>query len=251
MDNEPIPATSHTGLADNTAGGSYYTANTDRRLYFNVLAPMVLQSVTIYANTAGSRQIEVLDSSGNSLALSSSFSAVAGKNVVPLNMTLPAGNNYAIKLSATSAMDLFRNNAGVAFPYTVGGLVSITNSDAATTPGSYYYYFYDWVVSTPGCVSSRAAVVGTINTATGIQNLTANGSLKVYPNPNTGLFTIDGLDRENSIEVYDVVGKLVYQTVTSNPTQSVDLTGKESGVYFYRIMNLGSKEISTGKVVLY
>jgi PKD repeat protein/predicted secreted protein len=249
--NENLSPSSHTGLANNTAGGGYYTANTDRRLYFNVLSDMTLESVTIYADSAGTRQIEILDSSGNSVALSATFNAVNGKNIVPLGITLPAKNNYAIKLSATSRMDLFRNNTGVAYPYTVGGLVSIVNSDASTTPGSYYYYFYDWVVSAPSCSSPRVSVIGTINTATGVQNLSANSSMKVYPNPTSGIFMIDGLERDNSVEVFDVVGKVVYQTITSNSTLSVDLSGKDKGVYFYRITNTNSKDIKAGRVVLY
>jgi PKD repeat protein len=249
---EPPSPTSTLGLTDNSAGGGYYTANTDRRLYFNVLSPMNLQSVTVYADSAGPRQIQVLDSSGNQLAISPSVNCVTGKNVFPLNFTLPVGNSYCIKLSASSRMDLFRNNTGVSYPYTVNGLVSITSSDAPTTPANYYYYFYDWVVSAPGCASSRAAVTGTINTVTGIQNnVAANTALKVYPNPNSGVFMIDGLDKENSIEIYDVIGKLVYQTITANSSYSVDLAGKDKGVYFYRIVNTISKDVTTGRVVVY
>jgi PKD repeat protein/predicted secreted protein len=248
---EPISPTHNIGLADNSAGGGYYTANTDRRLYFSVQNTMVLQSVTIYANTAGNRQIEILNSAGTSVALSAVFNATAGVNVVPLNFTIPAGTGYAIKLSATSGMDLYRNNAGCTYPYTVGGLASIDSSDAAGSTLAYYYYFYNWVVSTPNCSSPRAAVTGTVNTATGINNVSASSAIKVYPNPNTGLFVIEGLEEENAVEIYDVVGKLVFQTNSINSSVSVDLSGKEKGAYFYRIQNKANKSILTGKVILY
>jgi C1A family cysteine protease len=247
---EPMSSSSNMGMSYVAANGSYYTANTDRRLYFTVLSDMVLKSVTIYANTAGSRQIEVLDNAGNSFALSTAFNATVGQNVVPLNFTFPAGK-YSIKLSATSAMDLFRNSAAVTYPYSVSGLASIDSSDASGSVMNYYYYFYNWVVAAPSCSSTRTNVVGVVNVATGIQNVTAGTSFKVYPNPTTGVFTIDGLEGDNSVEMYDVVGKLVYQSLSTNTSLSVDLSDKEKGVYFYRVLNTTSKTIRTGKVVLY
>jgi C1A family cysteine protease len=248
---EPISPTHNLGLANNTAGGAYYTANTDRRLYFSVQNTMVLQSVSIYANTAGNRQIEILDKAGSTVATSAVFNATAGMNVVPLNFTLPAGTGYAIKLSATSGMDLFRNNAGCTYPYTVNGMASIDSSDASGSALGYYYYFYNWVVSAPNCTSPRTPVIGAINTATGINTPTASASLKVYPNPNNGMFLIDGLENENTIEIFDVIGKLVFQSTTANTSLSVDLSGKEKGVYFYRIQGKVNKDIHTGKVVVY
>ncbi len=248
---ETTGALQSTGLADNTAGGSYYTANTDRRLFFDVLSDMILKSVVIYANTAGSRDIEVLNSAGTSIA-TTTFNAVAGMNTVPLNFTLPAGTGYAIKLGAASAViDLFRNNAGVTYPYTVNNLVSITNSDAATTPGSYYYYFYDWKVQTAGCASPRTAVTGTITSTNGIAGVDVNTSVGIYPNPSTGVFYINGLDKENGIEVFDVSGKLVLQTSTKTSSATIDLAGKDKGVYFCKITNTSTKAVKLIKVIVY
>ncbi|MFI5149234.1 MAG: C1 family peptidase [Bacteroidia bacterium] len=247
---EPVAPSSHLGLANNSAGGGYYTANTDRRLYFSVLSQMVLQSVTIYANTAGNRQIEILDNTGASVALSAVFNATTGTNVVPLNITLAPGTGYAIKLAATSAMDLFRNNAGCTYPYTVSGLASIDSSDASGATLSYYYYFYNWVVSAPSCASPRASVTGVVSTATGIQNNAVSTSFRVYPNPNNGMFTLEGLDTENTVEIFDMVGKVVMQTVSVNPKLSVDLSGNAKGLYFYRVMNKNTKETHAGKIVV-
>jgi PKD repeat protein/predicted secreted protein len=249
--NEMLSASQHTGLTDNTAGGSYYTANTDRRLYFNALSDMTLKSVTIYANTAGSRSIDVLDSLGNIVATSPSFNAVVGKNVVPLNFNIPKGTGYAIKLATSSASDLFRNNTGVTYPYSVSGLVSITNSDAATTPGSYYYYFYDWIVSGQSCSSSRTPVVGTVNGITGITSPGAATAFKVYPNPSNGIFSVEGLENENTIQVFDVIGKLIYQTRVNSSSCTIDLGNQGKGIYFYRIQNLSSKSLREGKVMVY
>ena len=57
-------------------------------------------------------------------------------------------------------------------------------------------------------------------------------SLKVYPNPTTGLLYLENLpiDKSLSISVYDVVGRLSYQT-NLHKDGSIDLTKLASGVY--------------------
>ncbi len=247
--NETSGPLQHTGLLNNSAGGSYYTANTDRRLYFDVLNNMTLKSVVIYANTAGNRDIEVLNDAGITVA-TTTYAATAGMNTVPLNFNIAAGTHYAIKLGAGSAkIDLFRNNTGVNYPYTISNLVSITSSDAGTTPANYYYYFYNWQVQTQGCESPRTPVTGTVNGVNGIVDVTQNNVLSLFPNPNDGSFTIEGLERDNLIEIYDALGQIVFQTMASNSTASVNIKNYDKGVYFCKITNTYSKAVKVGKVV--
>ncbi|HEV7231499.1 MAG TPA: C1 family peptidase [Bacteroidia bacterium] len=247
--NENTSPVSSLGLANNSAGGGYYTANTDRRIYFNVLNPVQINSVDVYANTAGARTIVVLNNAG-AVVDSARFTAVTGLNTVPVNFTLAPDTGYAMKMSATSAVDLFRNNTGVTYPYSVSGLVSITNSDAATTPGNYYYYFYNWKVQTPVCSSTRTPVTGTVTTITGINDPAQNSGFRFYPNPNNGQFTIDGLNNENIIEVYDIVGKLVYQIRTNNASCTIDIRDKGKGIYVFKVMNTNSKALSMGRIIV-
>jgi len=54
-------------------------------------------------------------------------------------------------------MNLYRNNTGPNYPYTIPGLVEITGSSAGP---DYYYYLYDWEVSS-GCTSAQIPVVAT------------------------------------------------------------------------------------------
>ncbi len=251
VSHEVVHPLQHVGLTDNSAGGGYYTSNTDRRLYFDAMSDVVVKSVTIYANTAGNRDIEVLNSAGVSKGITT-FNAVAGMNVVPLNFTLAADTGYSLKLGAGSAnTDLFRNNTGVSYPYSVNGLVSITRSDAPSSPADYYYYFYNWEVQAPGCSSPRTAVTGTITSTAGIAGADVNAFLTIYPNPTTAVFYINGLDKENGIEVYDVSGKLVYQTSTKSSSATIDLAGKDKGVYFCKITNTSSKAVKLIKVIVY
>ncbi len=167
------------GPADKSIGaGGYFTANNDRVTYFNVLQPITLKSVKIDANTAGDRTIEVFDAGDVSIA-KKTVTLTAGLNTAALDFSLATGNGYYIKLAAGSTNDLYRNTAGATFPYTLTGIVSITGTDAADNNGTvnYYYYFYDWEISTASCPGLRAAVTGTINPNPAKPTITTNNGV--------------------------------------------------------------------------
>jgi hypothetical protein len=151
------------GPADNsTLTGGLYTTNADHGLKFDVLAPCTLKSVKVYAGAAGDRTIEVLDNAG-AVVKTIVASVPAGESRVTLNFDLAVGTQYFIKVSGT-LVDLFRSNAGAAaFPYTLAGAVSITETDVTATSPKYYYYFFDWEVQVSGCASPRVPVTGTVN----------------------------------------------------------------------------------------
>jgi Zn-dependent metalloprotease len=151
------------GPADNsTLTGGLYTTNADHGLKFDVLAPCTLKSVKVYAGAAGDRTIEVLDNAG-AVVKTIVATVPAGESRVTLNFDLAVGTQYFIKVSGT-LVDLFRSNAGVAaFPYTLAGAVSITETDVTATSPKFYYYFFDWEVQAGGCASPRVAVTGTVN----------------------------------------------------------------------------------------
>lgn len=151
------------GPANNTLNvGAYYTTDDSRGLFFDVFAECILKTVKVYANTAGNRIIEVLDGIGGTVLKTKTVNIPSGESRVELNFTLQPGTQYYIKVSGT-LVDLYRNSSGAAFPYTIAGLVSITETNAAPANPNYYYYFYDWELVTAGCSSSRVAVTGTIN----------------------------------------------------------------------------------------
>ena len=53
---------------------------------------------------------------------------------------------------------------------------------------------------------------------------------------------------ETIIEVYDMVGSLVYKTTSTGVVCNIDLSEKNKGIYLYKIINLG-KEIQRGKLL--
>jgi Zn-dependent metalloprotease len=145
------------GIPSNTGGG--YLNNNAQWLIFNVMQNSVLNSVVVYAQTAGNRIIQLRNSS-NVILSTTTASLSIGANTVVLSYNLSPGTNYQLGLSSSSASNLYRSNSAVNYPYNIGGAVSIVNSSAGL--GS-YYFFYNWNVSREECASSRLPVVALIN----------------------------------------------------------------------------------------
>ena len=61
--------------------------------------------------------------------------------------------------------------------------------------------------------------------------------VSVYPNPSEGLITVSNDNNtENTIAVYDMLGKVIYTTTTSS-SASVDLSANGTGVYLVKVSN--------------
>lgn len=168
------------GATDNTIGaGGYF--NGDQHLVFNCMSPTNLMSVKVYAGVAGNRTIELRDNSGAVLQ-STTVNIPAGESRVTLNFNIPVANNLQLGVTNGSSPGLWRNSAGSSYPYNIGNLITITESSALSQgyPG-YYYFFYDWWVEEPACITNRTMSVATINgsgdaTITPISNLCLSDS---------------------------------------------------------------------------
>ncbi len=155
----------------NTIGsGAYFTGS--QYLIFDALQSFNLASVKVYANAATSTTVELRNSSGT-LLNSATFSIPSGASRINLNWTIPTGSDY--QLTRSGSASLYRNSAGVNYPYTIPNYVSIKNSSAGT---AYYYFFYDWEVTLQGqtCVSARVPATLNVNANPTI-NITGNNSI--------------------------------------------------------------------------
>lgn len=152
------------GKPTNGGGGGYLSV--DHSLIFDVFKPGVLKSVLVYNQTAGSRTITMKSSTGATLS-TITVTVPAGTSRVELNFPLVVGSNFIL-----TGRDLYRNNAGVGYPYQIPGFISIKSSSASTNPGAFYYYFYDWEVKEEECKSNRYPVFAYINTQNPIPNFT-------------------------------------------------------------------------------
>ena len=65
----------------------------------------------------------------------------------------------------------------------------------------------------------------------------------IYPNPSDGMFSISGENIE-SIEVYDITGKLVMQQDINASNATIDLTNKAKGIYTLKSYNGNNVTVS-------
>ncbi len=188
--------------------GGYFSGNDERRLYFDVLSPVVLKSVKVDANSAGVRNIEILDSFSKIFA-QRTVSLPKGQSRVELGVPIFPANGYAIKITgAPASVDLFRNESGAKYPYLLKDKVRITGTDAGSD--GYFYYFYDWEVTDMPCASGRVPAEATVNCPSGISAFTANTSGMVLQ-PRRGIFLLvmpEGLT-EGSLRVYGSNGRVL------------------------------------------
>jgi Leucine-rich repeat (LRR) protein len=59
----------------------------------------------------------------------------------------------------------------------------------------------------------------------------------VYPNPSNGNFTLEFNSNRYQVKVYDIIGNVIYDQVSTSPKHNIDLIGIASGTYFISIQN--------------
>jgi hypothetical protein len=141
---------------DNSGGGANFNSN--QHLKFDVYEDFEIVSVEVYANGAGNRTIELRDNTGaviNTLTVN----IPDGTSRVDLNFMVNPGTDYQLGVDASGMIDLYRNNSSVSYPYDLAGMGSVTRSSAVTAGGmNHYYFFYDWEIRGPSCLSARVPV---------------------------------------------------------------------------------------------
>lgn len=73
--------------------------------------------------------------------------------------------------------------------------------------------------------------------------------ISVYPNPSSGQFNFNGLEKESKIEVFDMSGKIIYQSTASGDFETINISEKAKGIYFYRITK-EMKLVQSGKIAM-
>jgi extracellular elastinolytic metalloproteinase len=136
----------------NAAPGGYHNTGFLGTVQFTAEEPFTLLSALVDAGDAGDRTIQLFDENGTVIDEVTVFME-QGQSVVELNLFVPAPGDYEV---GGASLNLFRNNAGVEYPFVLDNVVTITGS-SSTQPG-FYYYLYDWEVEPLGCESDKIDV---------------------------------------------------------------------------------------------
>ncbi len=119
------------------------------------------------------------------------------------------------------------------------------NGDSAISSSNNYTYAYSklsgnytaclQVVNTANCFSETCK---TINITIGVSPLSKPSGFKIYPNPNSGSFTIEIENPSNdvSIEIFNLLGKLVKKVERVEKVTLIELDAAD-GIYLVKVKN--------------
>jgi hypothetical protein len=126
--------------------------------------------------------------------------------------------------------------SGGAAPYSYAWNTTPVQTTATATgllPGNYTVTITD----AAGCTSIQTVTVGTVGT----NNVFGVEKFNLYPNPTSGLFTIDlELDntRDVQIEIFNAIGQIIYSSEEEKidaKQYALDLSDKAAGIYQVRV----------------
>lgn len=134
-------------------------------IVFDVLAPLTLVSVKVFAEGDGARRIIILDENDNQIN-SKITSLKDGENIIDFGINIEPGRAYSMMLSPIGNTKKLKIGNSADFPYEVSDIIRLTSSRSATTETSIrYFYFYDFNVRTlHPC--GRTAISVDVNNAT-------------------------------------------------------------------------------------
>ncbi|MEM8909492.1 MAG: S8 family serine peptidase, partial [Bacteroidota bacterium] len=135
--------TSNVGIADREDLTSEVGNNNEGALIFDVFAPFILNSVKVYVETPGFRQVSIRAEDGSVVTQKVFNLTEVGEQRLDLDVSMEEGKNYRMEVSAGEP---FYHTTLTNYPYTIGNIVSIKRSGDFVDPQANYYYFYDWEV---------------------------------------------------------------------------------------------------------
>ena len=164
LEREVLPATQVGETEDPTATGSgIASAGLDNGLVFDVHSPAILDAVHVYPDAAGQVTVRLLDANNQLLDRRTITVTTPGlKTPLPLGFNLPVGSGY--RLDAVGSADVgiyrsFRLNTPYPYPYRSPLLEIVRPIKGSMSSAQYFYYFfYDWQVSSAVCTGPRTPV---------------------------------------------------------------------------------------------
>lgn len=139
--------------------GTYFFIGETRGMLFNVVSPLILESVKLYTSGVVTGIVDLLGPQGDILFTTSVSFPQSGGNIVNIGKVLSPGTGYLLRLrnmTGNVSIDLPVN-----FPLSYPGIVLTGGS---VVP-SHYNYFYDWKIKQALCYSNRIPItINVLNT---------------------------------------------------------------------------------------
>ncbi len=226
----------------------YNAAFVNGGLLFEVYEPIILHQITVYTDSIGPRIIDIND--GSSFFYEHQQDIGVGETKIDLEIELPIGS-YTIttntdlnnQVFGQNSPYLWRSSEGILYPFEMPGIMSITNS---TFGSDFFYYFYDWKVSTLDkfCYSDFVPATAVLDLGSATNESAFNDhSILLAPNPTDGLTTLT-VKTSGALEIIltSMQGAVLLQKTNFSEENSdtlLDLTSYPSGIYFVKIIQKG------------
>jgi len=86
-----------------------------------------------------------------------------------------------------------------------------------------------------------------VDVCTGNNTALENNSIMITPNPTNGAFLISNVSETTTVEIVNLLGEIIYETIINSKYETVDLSEKAIGIYFLRLKT--KKGITTRKII--
>lgn len=226
-------------------------------------------------NVIWAKQTNVLDSNGWAIysLVSDTLSQGGGNLVMSVGNTAPLYDKCEVKFGAdTFQLNTPNQSATILFHFDSGGIVTCGNiitegpeddGDAVGVDrsGQYVYLFGDMfedeLVFGPDTLITSVAEIPFFarwkNCEGGpesVNNISSTkDEMRLYPNPNNGKFMVKS-SIPSSMEIYNMLGKKIYQTNLQTNTTQINIGTQPNGMYLYRVITEEGNLISSGKFVI-
>jgi hypothetical protein len=240
------------------SGDPYYTAEVGtRRAFYGVNAAPTLFVDAIDGTNFDSAGLT--SDFNNAASKPAYFALTAAKSLVGTTMTVNVtttpylDGTYRLYVAvvektttgnvASNGETSFKNVLMKMMPDASGTVINCTHDVPVTTQittnlaGTFIeqYTDLDVIVFVQNYATKEIMQSMYVSQILGNQNFSAS-NIKVYPNPSTGLITIDSQDPMN-IEVTDLTGKTVYTAKEINNQAPLNLSFLQKGVYLVKMSN--------------
>ena len=133
---------------------------------------------------------------------------------------------------SNNSLNIVSDITGASYQWYFNGVAIATETNQsidATTNGSYYIE----VTNANGCVGVSNTITISI---VGLEDLTSQNTIRVYPNPTSGIVYIRSESKIGSdIAIYNLMGELIVSFPSS--AEELDLTKLTAGVYVLKVDN--------------
>ncbi len=213
---------------------------------FDALEEFTLNSVLLYTDTEGEREIQLRDNNGAVIASKLINIPVTDDDGIRIDLDfyVPAGEELVL---TTNPMVNFSNigfnspqlrRASTSVDYSEYMIDDLVNLTGATVGGNnLYYYFFDWEIQPLSifCQSDRVEVTADIVSST--TDISKSNAIELFPNPTSGLLQMkfDFNATSLGLRLYDLAGKQLYfdeqSSISAGQTYELNVSTLPSGIY--------------------